>query len=124
MRAGLSNFFKASDCKNGPVQLVIKCVKEEELGDDLKDCVYFEGVKKGFVLNKTNATLLCEELGDFDEDWEGQLVELYADKCQFGAKIVDCIRVRIPDDVEEDQEVAVATPKPRAKKSRKRKASK
>jgi hypothetical protein len=56
----------------------------------------FEGEKKKLVINRTNFDVLAEALGDDTDDWLGETVQLYAEKTRFGAKVVPCVRVRIP----------------------------
>jgi hypothetical protein len=127
MEEKMSNFIKASDVLAGPLQLVIKKVDEIDLGDGLKDLLLFEGHAKGLILNKTNTGTLIDALGAWSEDWEGKTIELYKDQTRFGAKIVPCVRVRIPeellDDDEEEEEEEEVEVKAKAK-TRKRKAKK
>jgi hypothetical protein len=60
------------------------------------------GAARAFVLNKTNASMLAESLGGDTTGWTGAVIELYADKTQFGSKKVDCTRVRFTGERSED----------------------
>ena len=87
-------FIKAADLGGKSCAITIASVGIEKVGDDEKPVLRFEGSQQGFVLNKTNAMLIGDMLGDDTTSWTGQRVELYPTKTQMGAKLVDCIRVR------------------------------
>ena len=64
--------------------VVIRRVEVEEMGrldkkgeTTQKPVVYFSGVDKGLVLNKTNAVSIAKMYGDVIEGWYGQAVTLY-----------------------------------------------
>ncbi len=61
-----SNYLKAADLNNRTVKVKIDKVVFEEIGQnrDKKPVMYFEKVKKGLVLNKTNATEIAATHGD------------------------------------------------------------
>lgn len=79
--------------------VVIERVEMETVGQgddaDHKPVVYFKGMTKGLVLNKTNAHVIAKVLGSPDtDDWEGRKIALFSTDVQFGADMVRAIRVR------------------------------
>jgi len=91
-----SKYLKAVDLQKKAINVTITKVETEELGNDLKLVAYFNGAKKGLVLNKTNSQLIASGFGDETNNWAGAEVILYPDKTSFNGQIVDCIRVRLP----------------------------
>jgi hypothetical protein len=92
-----SQFIKASDLEGRAVNVVIREVKVEKVGQsgDQKPVVYFEGKTKGMVLNKTNARKIANLAGSGDtEDWTGITVAIFPTETEFGGETVDCIRVK------------------------------
>ena len=105
-------WLKAVDLRGHKVRATIETVKKEEIGQgedrEYKPVVYFKGKDKGLVLNKTNGTTIAETLGDDTDDWAGREIVLYSTKVQFGAKMVDAIRVEVPLEQETAQAAAQA----------------
>lgn len=89
-----SKYLKAHDLAK-PTAATISHVTVEEIGDgEPKPVVHFKNAEKGLVLNKTNASIICEVLGTSEtDDWAGKRITLYATKTEFQGKRVDCIRV-------------------------------
>ena len=92
-----SKYLKSADLKGREVTLTISHIKMEVLGDDEepKPVLYFNRAKKGFACNKTNGTVLFEAYGE-PVAWPGKSITLFPARVQFGAKMVDSIRVKIP----------------------------
>lgn len=92
-----SNYLKAADLHGGRVTVVIDNVVIENIGDEDKPVVYFQGKEKGLVLNKTNANMI-EEIAKTDEteDWHDVRVVLYSTRVDFQGRRVDAIRVDHP----------------------------
>ncbi len=94
-----SKYLKAQDLP-GPTPVTIDEVRLEVVGtdgEDPKPVVYFQGAKKGLVLNVTNANTIVDICGSSEsEDWKGQKIVLYRTKTDFGGKRVDCIRIEDP----------------------------
>ena len=65
--------------KVAPVEL-----KEKDGSTKRKFVVYFEGVEKALVLNKTNAKKLAAAFGKDQSNWIGVEVELYAEMTGLG----------------------------------------
>ncbi len=91
-----SNWFKAADLNNRTVKVTIDKVIFEEIGQnkDKKPVMYFEKVKKGLVLNKTNATEIAAKHGETMEGWTGKEIELFSMMVPFQGQNVAAIRVR------------------------------
>ena len=91
-----SNFLKAADLNNRTIKLKMDKVNFEEIGQekDKKPVLYFADVKKGLVLNKTNATTIGSVHGQELEGWTGKEVELFSMMVPFQGQNVAAIRVR------------------------------
>ena len=91
-----SNYLKAADLDNKTFKVKIDKVVFEEIGQDKqkKPILYFAGVGKGLVMNKTNGTAIAEIHGKATEDWAGKEVELFSRLVPFQGKDVPAIRVR------------------------------
>ena len=89
-------YFSASDLhsetlhrKIGKVDVIE--LKEKDGSTKRKFAVYFEGVEKALLLNKTNATKLAAAFGKDRSKWIGMEVELYAEMTGLGK---EGVRVR------------------------------
>lgn len=98
-------FLRGADLR-GPARVVIRRVVEERMYSPSvrqevdKWVVYFEGAKRGLVLNVTNAERIAEIVGSRDsEDWIGKAIVLYPEMVSVGGKRVPAVRVRAPADV-------------------------
>jgi hypothetical protein len=91
-----SNYLKAADLKNRTIKLKMDKVIFEEIGQekDKKPVLYFAEVKKGLVLNKTNATTIGSVHGQELEGWTGKEIELFEQMVPFQGQNVAAIRVR------------------------------
>jgi len=85
--------FKAADLAAGPIVATIAAVAMGKVGDDTKPLMKFYEFEQDLVLNVTNANTLIEAFGDESAAWTGQQVQMYATKVQFGAEMVDAIRL-------------------------------
>lgn len=89
-----SNYVKAADLRGNNARVVIDRVKIEEIGDDRKPVLYFQGKEKGLVLNKTNANNISVLYGDDMEEWQGKEIILFPAMVDFQGRTVEAIRVR------------------------------
>ncbi len=91
-----SNYLKAADLNNRTIKLKMDKVIFEEIGQDKdkKPVLYFTDVKKGLVLNKTNATTIGSVHGQELEAWTGKEIELFEQMVPFQGQNVAAIRVR------------------------------
>ena len=92
-------YLKAGDVSETGDVFTIKGCEMEELGQgadkQIKPVLYFEDEEKGFVLNKTNFKTIVELTGQGDsDDWAGVEVTLFTTEVQFGADMVESIRVK------------------------------
>jgi hypothetical protein len=84
-----SKYFSVTDLHGKQPRLKIGKVDVAELKDKdgstkRKFIVYFDGVEKPLVLNKTNATKLAVAYGKDRSKWIGVTVDLYAEMTSLG----------------------------------------
>ncbi|HEX8837468.1 MAG TPA: hypothetical protein VF748_11070 [Candidatus Acidoferrum sp.] len=96
-----SNYLKASDLSDRTWTLTIDNYEMAELQANdgrkqTKPVLYFRRVKKGLVLNVTNARTIEAAYGDEMDDWVGQEIVLYTRIVEARGEEVNAIRVRIP----------------------------
>lgn len=102
------NFLESADLTGKEYQVTIKSVEapntiksaDGRLID--KPVVYFEGAKKGLILNKTNAKriiLFYAPKAETFEQWAGTKITLHNEddrRPDMGGKKGPCVRVKIP----------------------------
>lgn len=94
-----SAYFRALDFSQ-PRQLTIAGLTLETMPDGArKPALSFSGEGQKLVLNKTNTQMLAAVLGNETNAWTGRTIECFADKASMQGRIVDCIRVRVPQQV-------------------------
>jgi hypothetical protein len=92
-----SNYLKAADLAGRRALVTISHVKMEDIGDDHKPVLYFQGKEKGMVLNRTNANMIAEITNEEEtERWAGKAIVLFSTKVDFQGRRVDAIRVDRP----------------------------
>ena len=113
---GNAKYLKKEDIPS-PINTSILWIKEEEVtaagkGTETRLVLYFEGLKKGLVLNTANAEALAEITGTDDyEQWSDVPIELYVDPdVKYGGKKIGGIRIRKPTLVQ--VQVPVQEPEP------------
>ena len=92
-----SKWLAAADLNNEDRIVQIKqIIPSEEVGQskDKRPIVYYQGVEKGMVLNKTNAKRIAKLYGADTDKWIGKFITLYPSECDFGDETVPCLRVR------------------------------
>ena len=101
-----SKYLKAADLQDKHVNLIMKMVELENLGDgeEKKPVLYFTNARKGLCLNKTNARVIAAAYGDNTDDWENKPIIIFSTIVDFRGDQVEAIRVKIPK--------AAAAPKP------------
>ena len=87
---------KAADLAGQTITLTIASVTMAKIGDDEKPVMKFYETQQDMVLNKTNANQIIISYGSESTAWAGRQVQLYPTKVQFGAEMVDAIRVQVP----------------------------
>lgn len=97
-----SSFLTKEDCGAGKLVTIAECVQEniakEGAPQELKWCLYFNGVEKPMVLNSTNGQIIAQITGSPETDnWAGHQIVIYHDRnIQYAGKLVGGIRVRAP----------------------------
>jgi len=92
-------FLKTEDLRGQRVTLVIDRVQSQLLNDgQSKPVVYFQGRKKGLILNKTNAFAIAQHHGEETDQWRGKRVTVFPALTDFHGQSVPCIRVEVPPD--------------------------
>ena len=95
-----SRYLRTSDLGGRAHHVVIEAVDVEPVGREreLKPVLHFaSGQLKPLVLNMTNSRAIAAAYGEETEGWAGLAVELYPAETTFGAEVVPCIRVKIPN---------------------------
>ena len=99
-----SKYLKAADLHDKHVSATMSHVMLEELpsrdGPQLLPILYFQGVSKGMVINKTRAKAIAEAYTDETENWIGMPIVLFPAMVAFGAETVEAIRVKAPSKAE------------------------
>lgn len=92
-----SKYLKAEDLKGRTHSVTIERVEREEMNDGKsKPTVYFRGVVKGVVLNKTNATLIASLYGPDTNAWIGQPIMVFPSVVLMDGQNKPCIRFQPP----------------------------
>lgn len=94
-----SKYVASSDLKGQDVPVVISHWRHEEVGDgsdkQMRLILYFRGMGKGMVVNKTNAKTIVLQHGPDVDQWIGRTIVLYSTMVQCkGGEIKPGIRVR------------------------------
>jgi hypothetical protein len=97
-----SKYLQAADLGGKPINVVIEKAVQETLksknGEVTKTVLYFKGATKSLPLNMTNWDSVAEiTLEDDSKNFPGHQIQLYPTTTQFGAKVVECIRIRAPE---------------------------
>ncbi len=103
-----SNYLKPADLNGEPCPLTIRTCAMEELGQgndkESKPVLYFDGVQKGLVLNKTNATNIAKVYGDDTGNWTGKDIQVFPTTTEFKGETVDAIRVRVVPEAQPEKQ--------------------
>ena len=91
-----SKYLKASDLKGRDISVVISAAEVEEIGDERKLVLAFQGAQKTFVCNRTNAMMIADLYGPDTDGWIGKEITLYPTKVPFQGKLTDATRVKAP----------------------------
>ena len=65
-------------------------------GNEQKPALSFAGDSKQLPLNKTNTAMLISLFGGETDNWAGKTVECYTEKVPMQGRIVDSIKLRLP----------------------------
>lgn len=89
-----SKYLKAADLQGQQVTVRMERIERDNVGDDSKVILYFQGKEKGLVLNVTNKNMIVDLYGPETDDWQGQPIILYEAMVQYQSKMVPAIRVK------------------------------
>ena len=92
-----SKFLKATDLKGRHVTVTIADCVMEQLGDNRKLVLYFEGKDKGMVCNRTNADRIAYLYSPDTDNWIGKAITIFPDMVNFQGKTMEALRVRPPE---------------------------
>ena len=91
-----SKFLKAADLKGREPTVVIERLEMEQLGEQRKLVIYFQGKEKGLVCNRTNADRIAYMYSPDTDGWIGKEITLYADMVTFQGRTMEALRVKPP----------------------------
>lgn len=95
-----SKYLAAADIPEDNLRVIMGHVEPIEMKENnqtkKKLCLFFQGMDKGIVLNKTNATNIAAAYGDDTDGWMGRELILFTTWVDFQGKSVEAIRVRAP----------------------------
>lgn len=96
-----SNWLKCDDLQGRQVKVIIEKYSFEEIGEERKLVLHFQGKEKGLVCNKTNAGSIAQICQSEEmDDWCGQAIILFPTTTPFNGKPTACIRVLPPPQVQ------------------------
>lgn len=109
-------FMKAVEFKGRDMTAEIEAIEtemmpDEKAGEKLKGIVAFKGVKKKWVLNRTNAMCLAELFGRNTDGWIGHKVTLYPAPYEGDV----CIRVKGTPELKEPLVFELKLPRKKAR---------
>ena len=91
-----SKYLKAAQLKGHEPTVVISRCEMEEVGDDRKLVLYFQGKEKGMVCNRTNADRIAFMYSPDTDNWIGKEITIYAEMVSFQGKAMEGLRVKPP----------------------------
>ena len=90
-----SKYVAAADLNGMEVPVEIARITPESMPEgESRPVVYFAGMQKGMVLNRTNAKRIEALHGSETNNWIGARIVLYPSETEFKGDTVPCIRVR------------------------------
>ena len=100
-----SNWLKSADLQGTVQRVTIENAEEGRVGDKSQIILSFTGKTKKLGLNVTNARTIAEAFGPIVENWIGGTIELFSMKVDYQGKLVDGIRIRIPQQRSQQQPI-------------------
>ena len=92
-----SKYIKSSELKDRAIPVVIERWEIETVGDQRKMVLYFQGMKKGMICNRTNADRIAHLYGPDNDDWIGREIVLYSELTNYQGRAMEGLRVRAPE---------------------------
>jgi hypothetical protein len=93
-----SKYYKVDDLDNDSEVVVMNDVRMEEMQNEQKAVLYFQGKTKGLVLNRTNLKNIAGKYTHHTDRWIGQPIVLYRTFEQIQGKNTEVLRARPPSD--------------------------
>jgi hypothetical protein len=94
---GTSKYLKAEDLAGKTARVTIAAVEDVAFDErGLKPVLWFEGKKRGLVVNSTNFDVLAAGISSNTNDWVGHVIMLKGEKVRFKSQFVDSIKVSVP----------------------------
>ena len=62
-----------------------------------RSVLYFQGMKKGMICNRTNADRIAHLYGPDNDDWIGREIVLYSELTNYQGRAMEGLRVRAPE---------------------------
>ncbi len=91
-----SKYVAAGDLSGREVPVDIARISSESMSEgESRPVLYFAGMQKGMVLNRTNAKRIEAVHGSETNNWIGARIVLYPSETEFRGDTVPCIRVRV-----------------------------
>jgi hypothetical protein len=104
---GTSRYLKAEALAGKTTRAIIAAVEDVEFDErGLKPVLWFEGKKRGLVVNSGNFDVLAAGIGNNTKDWPGHVIELRGEKVRFKGQLVDSIKVSVPTQTKPKQQQA------------------
>lgn len=97
-----SKYLKAADISDA-VQVVISNIMIDEVGDDRKPIIFFNGFDKGMVLNKTNSGNISGLYGYETDNWMGKTMILQTAMVDFQGRSTPALRLYPPQQQQAQQ---------------------
>jgi hypothetical protein len=91
-----SNFLKSEDLQDRDVTVVIASAELEQVGNERKLVLSFQGKQKRMICNKTNSQRIKFLYGDETDDWTGREIILTSEFVEFQGRTVKGLRVKPP----------------------------
>ena len=95
-----SQWVRACDLRGQPRTVTIAKITTEVVGrfEEHLPVIWFDGKKKGMVLNKTNAAAIAEIYGRETDHWLGQPITLFPTTAKVEGRVVPAVRIRAAKD--------------------------
>jgi len=106
-----SKWLDKSDVPQQGVDLIIRCITQEFIGDDMEDklAMHFHGSYKPLLLNRTNMRIAASLYGPKTDNWLNQPICVYSDPTiSFAGRLTGGVRLRMP----QQAPARAATPPP------------
>ena len=89
-----SKYISARDLAGQDVPVTIVGFAMEETAGEQHPVIYFDGMRRGMRLNKTNAFTIGDMFGEETDGWMNQRITLYRDRTDSPQGIGPCVRGR------------------------------